>query len=104
MVRHQKVFVVSKDHINRRMAFKSGAAPLYRSLVTSLVYKILLLVWSRTVTVLVCTYMYTVIIIFFLLEGWLTTLRKLSIKGCVWEGNVPPSARSAKLKVIHGLK
>ena len=40
----------------------------------------------------------------FLLEGWLTTLRKLSIKGCVWEGNVPPSARSAKLKVIHGLK
>ena len=66
--------------------------------------KILLLVWSRTVTVLVCTYTYTVIIIFFLLEGWLTTLRKLSIKGCVWEGNVPPSARSAKLKVIHGLK
>ena len=36
MVKHQRVFVVLKTTSNAKPLFKIGAAPLYRSLVTSL--------------------------------------------------------------------
>ena len=38
VVKHQRVFVVLKTTSNAKQLFKSGAAPLYRSLVTSLHY------------------------------------------------------------------
>ena len=37
MVKHQKVFVVLETTSNVKELVKSGAAPLYRSLVTSLI-------------------------------------------------------------------
>ena len=36
MIKHQRIFVVLKTTSNVRWVFKSGTAPLYRSLVTSL--------------------------------------------------------------------
>ena len=41
VVKHQRVFVVLKTTSNAKWLFKSGAAPLYRSLVTSLHYTII---------------------------------------------------------------
>jgi hypothetical protein len=39
VVKHQRVFMVLKTTSSANQLFKSGAAPLYRSLVTSLMYK-----------------------------------------------------------------
>ena len=38
VVKHQRMFVVLKTTSNTKQLLKSGAAPLYRSLVTSLIY------------------------------------------------------------------